>query len=217
MIKALIFDLDGVIVDSNPFHRIAWTNFLKKFGIEVTDDLFRKVIAGTTNEYAFTHLFDRQLDAQEVQVLGDEIEVEFRATISRSPDFRELEGLSVLLAEAKTAGMKIALATSAPPENVELSLETLKIKSYFDVIIDNTMVSRGKPDPEVYQKAVQGLGLPPSACLVFEDSMAGVKSARDAGLAVVGVATTHTPDELTEAGTVAVIRSFPGLKHLPGF
>ena len=64
MIKALIFDLDGVIVDSNPFHRIAWANFLKKFGIEVTDDLFRKYIAGTTNEYAFTHLFNRPLDAQ---------------------------------------------------------------------------------------------------------------------------------------------------------
>lgn len=217
MIKALIFDLDGVIVDSNPFHRIAWTNFLRKFGIEVTDDLFRRVIAGTTNEYAFTHLFNRPLDKEEVQVLGDEIEVEFRETISRSPDFRELEGLSALLAEAKKAGLKIALATSAPPENVELTLVTLNIKAFFDVIIDNTMVSRGKPDPEVYRLAVQGLGLTPDECLVFEDSMAGVKSAQGAGLAVVGVATTHTPEELADAGTIGVIHAFPELKHLPGF
>jgi len=208
MIKALIFDLDGVVVDSNPFHYIAWTNFLLKFGIEINGDIFRKVISGTTNEYAFSKLFGRDFSAAEVQELGDEIEVEFRSTISQSADFREVTGLSALLSAARNAGLKIALATSAPPENVELALGTLRISTYFDVIVDNTMVSRGKPDPEVYLKAMQKLGLQADECLVFEDSMAGVKSALGAGLRVIGLTTTHSHDELLKAGTLLAIADF---------
>jgi beta-phosphoglucomutase-like phosphatase (HAD superfamily) len=166
------------------------------------------VISGTTNEYAFAQLFERELNPEEVQVLGDEIEVEFRNTISRSDDFKEVTGLSALLAVAKSTGIKIALATSAPPENVELTLGTLGIDHYFDVIVDNTMVTRGKPDPEVYLKAVQKLGLPTEKCVVFEDSLAGVKSALDAGLRVVGVTTTHNHHELHRAGTIHTIADF---------
>ena len=81
--------------------------------MEINEEIFRKVISGTTNDYAFAHLLNRDLSAEEVQVLGDEIEVEFRDTISRSDNFRELKGLSALLSESRNAGLKIALATSA--------------------------------------------------------------------------------------------------------
>ena len=111
----------------------------------------------------------------------------------------------------KACGYKTALATSAPPGNVTLTLEKLNLQHYFDVILDQTDVTNGKPDPEVYLNTVDRLGIHKERCVVFEDSKAGIKSAISAGLKVIGVATGHTREELLEEGVEMVVDDFVDL------
>ena len=114
MIKALIFDLDGAGRRQQPLSPDRMDQLLRKFGVEINEEIFRKVISGTTNDYAFAHLLNRDLSAEEVQVLADG--VEFRDTISGSDNFRNWKQLSALLSESRNAGLKNCLATPAPPK-----------------------------------------------------------------------------------------------------
>jgi beta-phosphoglucomutase len=206
---AVILDMDGVIIDSNPFHRMAWKDFLERHGVEVNEHMFKNVIFGTTGDQAIrTLLQPPDLTTEQLSLYTEDIDTTYRSIVSGNEQIFPVDGLYNFLDFIKEIGFKIALATSAPPENISLILERLGITEYFDVIIDKTHVTHGKPDPEVYLKAVETLKTDSEYCLVFEDSLSGVRSAIQAGIRVIGVTTSHTAEELSLAGTFYNIDDF---------
>jgi beta-phosphoglucomutase len=213
---AVILDMDGVIIDSNPFHRMAWTEFLERHGVAVTEPMFKNVIFGTTGDQAIRNLLQPpELTNEELSLYTGEIDTSYRNIVSGSEQIFPVDGLNNFLDFVKELGFKIALATSAPPENISLILERLGITEYFDVIVDKTHVTKGKPDPEVYLKTVENLKTDSMYCLVFEDSLSGVQSAIGAGIRVIGVTTSHSAEELSRAGTLFNIDDFND-PSLPG-
>jgi beta-phosphoglucomutase len=205
---AVILDMDGVIIDSNPFHRMVWKEFLERHGVAVDEPMFKNVIFGTPGDQTIRKLLQPDLTTDQVTLYLEEIDTTYRSIISGSEQIFPVSGLYNFLDFIKEIGFKIALATSAPPENISLILERLGITEYFDVIVDKTHVTRGKPDPEVYLKTLENLKTDREYCVVFEDSLAGVRSALQAGIRVIGVTTSHSPEELSQAGTFFNIDDF---------
>jgi len=207
----LIFDMDGVIIDSNPYHKIAWWEFLGKQGIHFNDQLFDDSISGRQGNSTLRNLISTHLTEQKINDYLDEIDGTFQEILRRAEGVEPPSGLVSFLRAIKAAGSKTALATSAPARNVELSLEKLQLRSYFDVILDKTDVTNGKPDPEVYLTAVERLGIQTDRCVVFEDSRAGIRSALAAGLRVVGVTSGHSSEELLAEGVTMAIEDFTAI------
>ena len=204
----IVFDMDGVIIDSNPFHKIAWTNFFNKRNVDVNDAIFRDLIFGTSGGEAICTLLNMQFSRVELNEFCNEIDSEYRDILRKSKNIQPVNGLIRFLNSLREGNHKIAMATSAPAENVELVMNKLNILKYFDLIIDKTQVNKGKPDPEIYLKAINRLCIPAEHCIVFEDSISGIFSAREAGIKVIGVTTSHSEIELIEAGATLTIADF---------
>ena len=199
-----LFDMDGVIVDNHTYHFKAWQAFAKKYELGITEKFYKENMNGRTMKSCLELVFGREMDQNEVHKFDEEKETLYREIYK--PELKPHTGLIELLNEAKSKNVSLAVATSAPPVNVDFTLDGLGIRHYFTSIVDATQVSRGKPNPEVYLKSSANLGLTPSKCVVFEDALRGMESGRNAGCKVVGVATTHKPEEII--GTDLVINSF---------
>jgi len=209
---AVIFDMDGVIVDSNPYHKISLRQFCEKYGFHLSDEELISKIYGRTNKEWITNLFGT-LTSEELLHYEEEKEGLFRELFKN--DIRALAGLPTFLEKLKSGKVPVAIGTSAPRSNVDFVLMHTGLGEYFSVILDESDVIHGKPNPEIYLKVAKRLGFEPGQCVVFEDSLSGVESARKAGSKVVGVATTHSFDELSH--TDYVIRDFNGLDPLELF
>ena len=207
----LIFDMDGVLVNSNPYHRIAWKNFLLAKGYPFTDDLFDTVISGRIGNTSLRMIMGQEMPDRVVAGYLEEIDLEFREIFGATEECIHFPGLYEFLETIKSAGIKTALATSAPTGNVNQAIVKLRLQDYFQVIIDKNDVSRGKPDPEVYLTTLARLGIRKDNCVVFEDSKAGVQSALGAGLRVVGISSSHSRKELLDEGVSMVIEDFTNL------
>lgn len=194
MVYGFIFDMDGVLIDSNPTHKIALQQFCKEHGYELTEEQLREKIYGRTNRDWLLNLFG-DLPDETVRRYAYEKEALFRRLYL---DIKPLTGLLPFLKKMDAAGIPRAIATSAPRENVDFTIEHTGIGDYFKTILDDSFVTRGKPDPEIYLKSAAALGLDPRNCVVFEDSLSGVKAGKAAGCKVVGLTTTHTNEELSE-------------------
>ena len=203
---AFIFDMDGVIVDSNPYHKIALKQFCKKYGHDLTEEELREKIYGRRNQDWLVKVFGH-LDEDKIKTYGEEKEALFREVYDK--DIRALPGLTDFLKRLDELGLVRAIATSAPRSNVDFTLKKTGIGKYFETILDDSFVSKGKPDPEVYLKAAEAVNFPPGQCIVFEDSLAGVEAAKNAGCKVVGVTTTHSKEELRQ--TDWIIGDFTGV------
>jgi beta-phosphoglucomutase len=188
-----IFDMDGVIVDNAAWHLEAFAEFGKRHGLVQTKNEYIKYF-GNTNQTIMNSLFNTQLSSDKLVALANEKETIYRELYR--PFIKPVEGLEAFLEYASSLCIPIALATSAPNENVNFTLEATGLKKYFKIISDSSMVKHGKPDPEIYLLTAAKLGVQPSDCVVFEDSVAGIQSALNAGMHVIGVATTHKPEEL---------------------
>ena len=208
LILGIILDMDGVIIDSNPYHKIAWTNFFNKRNVEVNDLIFRDLIFGTSGGEAISTLLNCQFSKDELTAFCEEIDADYRWIVRESATIEPVLGLVRFLETAVHEKHKIAIATSAPTRNVDLILQKLNLRNYFDLIIDKSLIINGKPDPEIYLKAVQGLGIVKENCVVFEDSISGIISAKKAGIVVIGVTTSHPATELIEAGAILTIDDF---------
>jgi beta-phosphoglucomutase len=210
MIKGAIFDMDGVVVDNHQFHFKAWMAFSQKYNFELNAQIYRDTFNGKTNADLFKMIFG-DISAQEVKKYADEKEGLYQKLYAEH--MRAHTGLLDFLDYLKKQKIKIALGTSAPTENVDFTLDALKLRSYFEVIVDGAQVERGKPDPQVYQLCAMKLGLDPKVCVVFEDSLAGLESGERAGCKIVGVATSHKPYEL-EVKTHLIIHDFTEARAL---
>jgi beta-phosphoglucomutase len=200
MLQALLFDMNGVIVDDIPFHERAWVALAARHGRTLTTDEFRREMSGRRNRDNIRHLFGGSLSDAEVHAYQLEKEMAYRD--SYRPYRAPLPGLVPVLVEARAAGLKIAVATSAPEENIDFVLDGLDLRRRFDVVVGEAEVKQSKPDPEIYRMAASRLGADSAGCVVFEDSLAGVASGVAAGMPVVGVTTTHTADELRQCALV---------------
>jgi beta-phosphoglucomutase len=204
---AFIFDMDGVIIHSNPFHKIALHQFCEKYGYHLTEDQLRNKIYGRTNKQWITNLFERDISPAEMHQLAEEKEGIFRELYKN--DIKALDGLEIFLKKMDEQKIPRAIGTSAPRSNVDFTLSKTNLESYFPTILDDTFVENGKPHPEIYIKCAAALGFAPINCIVFEDSLSGVEAGKASGAKVVGVATTHTHKELE--GTDFIIDDFLNL------
>ncbi|MGC4021483.1 MAG: HAD family phosphatase [Cyclobacteriaceae bacterium] len=200
---AFVFDMDGVIIDSNPYHKIALKQFAEKYGYHLDEAGMTKKIYGRTNKEWIPNLFGRALSPEELYRYGEEKEQLFRDLIKK--EIKPVNGLIHFLDQMDELKIPRAIGTSAPRSNLDFVLNELNLRKYFPITLDEADVTHGKPNPEIYIKCAQRLNLPSAQCIVFEDSLSGVASGNGAGSPVIGVATTHTAAEL---GTKVVIHDF---------
>jgi beta-phosphoglucomutase len=198
---ALILDMDGVIVDSNPFHRKVWAEYNRRFGVE-TDESMQQRMYGRRNDDIVRDFFGAHLTDEEVRAHGAAKERLFRDTIRPAINEALVPGVREFLERHR--GQPIGMATNAEPANVEFLLDAARLRPYFRAVVDGHQVSHPKPHPEIYLRAAELLGAEPGECVVFEDSVTGIEAGRAAGMAVVGLTTSH--EELP--GVALAIRDF---------
>jgi len=186
---ALIFDLDGVIVDSMPVHELAWRRYLETLGFDGGDIPAR--MHGRRNDEIVRDFLGEKIDHDTVLAHGAAKERVFREMLGGRLRENLVAGIAEWLEHVE--GAPIALATNAERANVDFTLDGAGLRRYFDVIVDGAEVSRPKPAPDVYLQAAELLKIAPQNCIVFEDSPVGVAAAVAAGMRVVGVRTHSSP------------------------
>ncbi len=207
-----IFDMDGVVIDSNPYHKIAWEKFLSGQEIPFDDQLFDNVLSGRTGPTSLRMIFGDDLSQDKLDLYLDEVDSNYQNILRQSDDIKPIAGVHAFLNQITGNGLRLALATSAPVLNIELGLQKLKLENTFEHIVGKVDVSHGKPHPEVYLRSLELLGMVAENCIVFEDSKAGIQSARSAGIKVVGIASGHSKEELLEEGVSMVVDDFIGME-----
>ncbi|MEQ9438335.1 MAG: HAD family phosphatase [Cyclobacteriaceae bacterium] len=206
---ALLFDMDGVIVDNHQFHLKSWLAFFEKYEITMSEQEYKAKVNGRTMSAILPDLLNREMSEEEIHEIGEEKEALYRQMYQ--PYIKPTPGLVSFLGDLSRQQILRTVSTSAPPENVDFTLKHTGLRSYFPTIIDATMVTQGKPHPEVYLKSAEALGVKPEYCVVFEDAILGIQAGKNAGMKVVGVATTHTREELEAEDTDLVIGDFSEL------
>lgn len=194
-LAAVIFDFDGVVIDSHDAHGRSWFALAGELGKELTQETFVSTF-GQRNESILPFLgWAEENDRERIQQLGNRKEDLYRE-ILRAEGVVPLPGVVALLTELKETGISCAIGTSTPRANVECVLEITGLGDFFQDIAASEDVSRGKPDPEVFLKAAAKLGADPSSCVVIEDAQVGLRAAKAAGMKAVGVTITHPAEAL---------------------
>jgi len=204
MLRGVIFDMDGVIVDSHPVHKQAWSRFLELHGKQVTDKDLNFIMDGRKREEILRHFFGNLSD-EEVRILGHEKEQFFR---EEAAYLKTIKGLPEFLRQLSEAGIKLGVASSGSSGRVNYILDSLNLRRYFETIVTGDQVATGKPDPAIFRIACGHLRVWPAETLVFEDSVSGVRAAKAAGTKCVGVATNGVIPILLEAGADQIISDF---------
>lgn len=210
MFKGAIFDMDGVLVDNIKVHMEAFTEYARRHGVEADTSIVMSM-SGRSNAEIFEKLFPREVvERVGTKRLGDEKEEIYREIYA--PALAPARGLVDFLTEIKGHGVRLAVGTSAPRANLDFVLDGLGLRSDFDVVVDADMVTRCKPDPEIYLRAMHGLGLRAEECLVFEDAIAGIEAAHAAGIRVVALSTSIAAERLEQ--TQGVILAVPDFRNI---
>jgi beta-phosphoglucomutase len=196
--RGFVFDLDGTIVDNIPFHMAAFSTFLARHGIPELSEEKRAAIDGKRNRDVFPIVFGHPLSDEDVLRFANEKEQLYRE-LSRGR-LQPRPGFTRLLDRLRALGLPVAIATSAPAENVAHSLAELGLTQTFSRVARSDEVSRGKPFPDVFLRAAELIGVPPAHCLAFEDAPAGVVAARAAGMTCVAVGSTHSDEQMKSHG-----------------
>lgn len=209
-IKGIIFDMDGTMIDNMMTHHRAWQRKLEKLGLKMTLEEVKESIHGVNEEILLRLFGDKYTDAERAQIAWEK-EEEYRNIFKN--ELKLVEGLPEFLADLKAAKIPLAIGTAAPPENVDFVLDNLNLRSYFQAVFHSKDVKKGKPNPEIFQKAAGGLNLDPKECLVFEDSVSGIQTALNAGSPAIAVTTTHGPEEFQHfPHVIKMINTFKEVK-----
>ena len=190
-----LFDLDGVLVDTAKYHYLAWKELADELGIPFNerDNERLKGVSRLASLEIILELGNLKMTNEEKEALCAKKNKRYVEYISKLSTDEILPGTKDFLEQARAADIGIALGSAS--KNSPLILERLGIERLFDVVVDGTVVSKAKPDPEVFLAGAKGLGLAPSCCVVFEDSEAGIKAAHNGGLYAVGVGSSETLSE----------------------
>jgi beta-phosphoglucomutase len=194
---AVIFDLDGTLVDNNAYHIEAWKAFYDKIGKPFSLEEYTQNINGRINRDIFNYVFNTTLSPEQIEEYSHEKESMYRELYK--PHIKPINGLIDFLEMLEKAKVPKEIATSGLVPNININFEHVPIKNYFYSVIDASQITEGKPHPEIFLKAAIAVNAVPSNCVAFEDSVAGIKSAKAAGMKVVGLTTTHTAEEIKEA------------------
>ena len=198
-ISGVIFDLDGVLIDSASPHHESWRLLAKELGARVTEEQFLATF-GRQNRDIIPLLFGDDLSQQRIGELSERKEALYRDLVRGR--IQPLEGAVELVRGCRREGLKLAIGSSSHPANIDLALQELGIPDCFDAIVHGEEVTRGKPDPQVFLAAAQRLGLAPAACAVIEDAPSGVQAALTAGMTAIGLTTYHPAERLADAHRV---------------
>lgn len=191
---AVIFDMDGVICHTNPYHSRAFRSFFAKRDLHPTDEEFAQHMFGKSNSYILKHFLQREIVGDEFLQMEDEKEGLFREIYG--PVVEPIKDFFIFIRDLKDNNVKTAVATSAPRANLDLIAGKLDLPNYMESFMASEDVTKHKPDPQVYLTSAERLGVKPEDCVVFEDSFSGVSAAINAGMRVVGVLSSHTKEEL---------------------
>lgn len=194
MIDTVLFDMDGVICHTNPFHSQAFQVFFNKRGLKPTQKEFELHMYGKSNSYIFSYFFDRKIEGEELTVYENEKEGLFREIYSSQ--VKAIDGFLPFLDLLFKENYKLGVATSAPRANLDLIIDELNIRSYFRSLMASEDVTIHKPHPQVYLRSATNLKSSPKECIVFEDSYSGVSAAINAEMKVVGVLSSHNKEDL---------------------
>jgi HAD superfamily hydrolase (TIGR01509 family) len=210
--RALLFDLDGTLAETDSLHLPTWVDVLRPYGIEVDEEYYKARISGRSNSKIVEDLLP-DLSAEDRRDLAKAKEASFR---KHAGELEPLPGLLDFMEEAKDRGFSLALVTNAPEENVEAILLALDLGVFFDELLLSDEVGLVKPDPAPYKAALERLGVGPDEALAFEDSTSGIASAVGASIPTVGIASTQAAETLEEAGAFMVAEDFadPKLREL---
>ncbi len=197
--KTIIWDMDGVITDSNSFHFAAWQETFAKRGIKFTKEDLTNLF-GTRNDFIIGSVMGRELPEGDVKIMLHEKEENFRR--KATGNIKSFPGVVKLLNTIKKGNFKLGLASSAPKENIDLVLSELNLEGLFDCVVFGREVSESKPSPQIFLLAAKKLEVTPKDCVVIEDSPLGVKAAKTAGMKCLAITNTHPRQKLEEADKV---------------
>jgi beta-phosphoglucomutase len=193
---ALIFDMDGTLVHNMPTHNQAWQDTLAEAGVQIDKDEFNRATTGKKNDEILRRMLGPQLSDSEIVYWSERKEALYRERFAccREP----LPGLLHLLEQAHSLGLPMAVASAAPPDNIDFILDELDLRRHFNAVVGGRDVLHGKPDPEIFLKSAKTLGMEPQNCLVFEDALTGIEAARRAGMDAVMICTTIDAQEVAD-------------------
>ena len=206
---AVIFDMDGVMVETGPQHFAAWRKLFAEMGRELSKEEFHDIF-GQRNQEILRQILGDELSEAQVEELGHKKEEYYRALLGEGVE--ATPGFVPLLEALRANGFKIAVGTSAPQQNAELILDELGVRGQLDAVVTAEDVERGKPNPETFLFAAQRCNVEPRKCVVFEDAVAGIQAAKAAGMKCVGVggmdiAQADLMVDSLEKVTVAIVKS----------
>lgn len=207
--RAVLFDLDGTLVDNMRYHVEAWIEMGKRFGRELTPEYIQREFSGRKNDELFPSVAGRPLDAAEIERLAEEKEARYRELYA--PHVQLLEGLDAFLCELVERHIAVGIATAAPRKNRDFVLERSGLDRRITVVVGAERVTRGKPAPDLFLEAARQLGCDPRATLVFEDAVLGVQAGRAAAMTVCGVTTSEPSEALLAAGAEFTVGDFTEL------
>jgi HAD superfamily hydrolase (TIGR01509 family) len=213
--RALLFDLDGTLAETDSLHLPTWADVLEPYGVQVDKDFYRESISGRNTGEIVRDLLP-ELSDEENRAVGDAKEARFR---ERATELEPLPGLVDFIERGRERGMSIVLVTNAPEENVETILLALELRDFFDTVVLADEVEAVKPDPAPYKAALKKLGVSAEEALAFEDSVSGISSSVAAGIPTVGITSSQVPERLREAGAFMTVDDFtdPRLRNAIGF
>lgn len=204
-LEAVIFDMDGTMIDSMPFHAVSWHKFFASKGLIVSDAELKEKGHGTLYDI-MPRFFGEHLSREESYRLGMEKEILFRELYA--PFMQPISGLQSWLELLKQHSLKIGLGTAADYSNTDFTIDTLELRHYFDTIVTSDLVPEGKPSPAVYLYAAEKLGVNPANCLVFEDTFSGAEAGMAAGMKVGVITTMHDHNEWAKKGVDLILNDY---------
>jgi beta-phosphoglucomutase len=197
--KGVIFDLDGVLIDTGEFHKQSWYDLAQKQGLDISDEIFYSTF-GMQNYQIIPILAGRSLPAEDIERLSEWKESCYRELAAGKLTL--LAGAETLIKDLKNKDFLLAIGTSTPRVNVTFILEQVPSLNCFDAFITGEQVSKGKPHPDTFLKAAEKLLLGQDRCVVVEDAVQGVEAGKAAGMAVVAVTTTRNREDLQQADLI---------------
>jgi beta-phosphoglucomutase len=200
---AFIFDMDGTIVDNMAFHTRSWLEFFARRGKAYEAEAFFRETAGAQGREILRERLGSDVTDEEIVTLAAEKDALYREMYG--PHRAAIQGFDAFVTEADARGVRLAVATSAPPPNIVFTLDELDLRRHFAAVVGAADVKQGKPHPDVFLKAAEQLGAEPADCIVFEDAPMGVEAARRAGMRAVVITTTLPADAFKEFDNVIAI------------
>ncbi len=195
-IEAIIFDMDGTLIDNMAVHLDIWVNFLAVRGVAITHEEFHRRTSGQRNAEIMRQFIDPDISEADIAELQEEKESLYRQ--QHADQMEPMPGSIAFFAAAQAQGLKLAIATSAYLPNVDYVLDGLQIRPYFQAVVTAEDVTNGKPHPDPFLLAASLLGVDPEACIVFEDAESGIEAARRAGMRAFYITSTTTPADVPD-------------------